>query len=271
VIQQAGMPAARQPQRVAARALLGTERAEVPVLHGEHPRLAARRAARQLTSDPLRQVGPPQVATALLPDPASPVYLLRFGYRFEPGPEPEVGAGDGSAPAAGQEPLPLVRPVGSIRPRPAVRRAAGRRGLPQVQRAAAYAVIVERGRLLLTRLTSSELWTLPGGGIEPGETPVEAAVREVYEEAGLVLAPGELLEVDSIHFTGQAPDGRWEDYHGIRVVYAGEVPAGLTPRVIEVGGTTEEAAWIGRDRLAALELSGLARTMITHELLAQLH
>lgn len=35
-------------------------------------------------------------------------------------------------------------------------------------------------------------WDLPGGGAEPGETPVECALRELDEEFGLRLAPGRL-------------------------------------------------------------------------------
>lgn len=34
-----------------------------------------------------------------------------------------------------------------------------------------------------------EWWELPGGGIEPGESPAEAAARELYEETGIVAAP----------------------------------------------------------------------------------
>ncbi len=39
-------------------------------------------------------------------------------------------------------------------------------------------------------------WVLPGGGIEPGETPAEAAVREVAEETGLAIVIRRLLFVD---------------------------------------------------------------------------
>ena len=35
-------------------------------------------------------------------------------------------------------------------------------------------------------------WDLPGGGAEPGETPVECALRELREETGLVLDPARL-------------------------------------------------------------------------------
>ncbi len=46
------------------------------------------------------------------------------------------------------------------------------------------------GRLLLVRRgrePSRGLWSLPGGRVEPGETPEQACVREVLEETGLVV------------------------------------------------------------------------------------
>ena len=61
-------------------------------------------------------------------------------------------------------------------------------GLPKRQRVAAYAVILRDGAILLSRLsdriTTDELWTLPGGGLDHGEDPRDAVVREVHEETG---------------------------------------------------------------------------------------
>ncbi len=44
-----------------------------------------------------------------------------------------------------------------------------------------------RGRLLIERRSDCGLWGLPGGRIEPGESIVDAAVREVREETGLTI------------------------------------------------------------------------------------
>ena len=46
-------------------------------------------------------------------------------------------------------------------------------------------------------------WSLPGGRCDPGESAVEAALREVEEELGLVLAPEE-LELVAVHRTAAA-------------------------------------------------------------------
>ena len=43
----------------------------------------------------------------------------------------------------------------------------------------------EEGRLLLVRQSDPDIWSTPGGTIEPGETPADAALREAWEETGL--------------------------------------------------------------------------------------
>lgn len=64
----------------------------------------------------------------------------------------------------------------------------------QSKRRRVGAVIVREGHVLMVRERrldadgrhlGVEYWTLPGGGIEPGESPEQAVVREVAEETGL--------------------------------------------------------------------------------------
>ncbi len=51
--------------------------------------------------------------------------------------------------------------------------------------AASTVVVDSEGGLLMAKRTDNELWTIPGGGMKPGETIAEAAVREVKEETGI--------------------------------------------------------------------------------------
>ncbi|WP_210418077.1 NUDIX hydrolase [Ruania zhangjianzhongii] len=66
-------------------------------------------------------------------------------------------------------------------------------------RTAARVVVLDAaGRVLLARghdadQTERTWWFTIGGGIEPRETPREAAVRELEEESGLVVEPGDLV------------------------------------------------------------------------------
>jgi 8-oxo-dGTP pyrophosphatase MutT (NUDIX family) len=59
--------------------------------------------------------------------------------------------------------------------------------------AAGGAIFDAAGRILLQEKTFEPGWFLPGGAIEPGETPEEALVREVAEETGLIVRPTRIL------------------------------------------------------------------------------
>lgn len=45
-----------------------------------------------------------------------------------------------------------------------------------------------KDQVLLVKRRDVPIWVLPGGGIDPGETPEEAALREVWEETGLQVS-----------------------------------------------------------------------------------
>lgn len=48
-------------------------------------------------------------------------------------------------------------------------------------------VVVDGGKFLLVKRTDFEVWGLPGGYVDPGESLAEAAIREAYEETGLKI------------------------------------------------------------------------------------
>ncbi|MFD9125851.1 NUDIX domain-containing protein [Kitasatospora sp. NPDC059571] len=54
----------------------------------------------------------------------------------------------------------------------------------------------ETGRVLLVKPTYKPGWEIPGGYMHPGETPSEAAAREVQEELGITPPIGRLLVAD---------------------------------------------------------------------------
>jgi len=84
-----------------------------------------------------------------------------------------------------------------------------------VRRSARVALLDRTGAVLLAKsgfrrpiAGTTVAWFLPGGGVEPGETIVQAAVREIAEETGLALAPEGLLHLAFAEGDGQVGDLR---------------------------------------------------------------
>jgi ADP-ribose pyrophosphatase YjhB (NUDIX family) len=128
---------------------------------------------------------------------------------------------------------------------------------PQVTRAAAYGLIVEAGQIVLCRISdrvpgNAGEWTLPGGGIEFGETPIDAVVREIFEETGFQVEVDELLGVDT----------EWFEHvdrvvHSLRVIYTVSIVGGALTS--ELDGSTDLATWFTPAEAHRLPLVGLAR------------
>ena len=125
-------------------------------------------------------------------------------------------------------------------------------------RPAARVICVDgAGRILLLKWRDAVddvmLWEPPGGGLEPGETPLLAARRELFEETGLpgetVAEPGVMVH-RRFRWLGTVYD-RVEPFFTARFVVAPPVrPAALTGE--EIGGY-QGHGWFTPRQIAALE------------------
>lgn len=125
-------------------------------------------------------------------------------------------------------------------------------------RVAAYAVITDDdGRVLLSRWIegTKPTWTMPGGGMDPGEHPEDTARREVREETGYDVAIGEVLGVDSFVIPARKRINADAPLQALRIVYRARIVGGhLT---YEIDGSTDMAEWFPLDRVHGLEKTSL--------------
>ena len=122
------------------------------------------------------------------------------------------------------------------------------------QRLAVYGIAKNNDDLLLCRASSQTevegWWWLPGGGVDFGESPEQALIREFMEETGLAVTVGPLLGVFSDVRSRTRVE---EDVHTVRVIYAITSFSGtVTP---EIAGTTDHAEWHALSGLQELNVA----------------
>jgi ADP-ribose pyrophosphatase YjhB (NUDIX family) len=129
---------------------------------------------------------------------------------------------------------------------------------PRRTRLAAYAVALSNGSILLARIAAGYpgegKWTLPGGGVEWGEHPEEALIREVHEETGFAVTRYSLLGIDSRVFHASRSHS---DLHAVRLLY--DVPLEGEPTVTEIGGSVDHASWVPLDTIGSMSTVELVR------------
>jgi len=127
-------------------------------------------------------------------------------------------------------------------------------------RASAYVLAIDEGRVLLTQLAAScwngGHWTLPGGGIDHGEQPMQTVVREAHEETSLAVNDLRLF-----HARTFSEDGKQGPFLALQVVYTGVMRG--EPRVLEQGGSTAAVRWIPLGEVASLPTVALVDEVLS--------
>jgi 8-oxo-dGTP diphosphatase len=125
-----------------------------------------------------------------------------------------------------------------------------KRSYPQTPLLGASACIFDRSKVLLVlgaRPPKQDLWSLPGGLVEVGETLQKAAVRELLEETGLsadILGLADWIEVIERH------DGIIQ-YHFVIAMFVGRFSLGE----IKAGDDASDARWFDLSELSRLPMT----------------
>jgi 8-oxo-dGTP diphosphatase len=120
-------------------------------------------------------------------------------------------------------------------------------------------VLVKDGRVLLARHEKGgeSYWVLPGGAVEPGETLAEALRRELREEAGLAIEPGDILFLN---------DGYRPEAETVAVYFSAALRGQAEAPKVTPGKVLREVRWVPAEELSHLDL----RPNIRSELLEYL-
>lgn len=120
----------------------------------------------------------------------------------------------------------------------------------------------ERGRVLMIHKVDNDLWAVPGGGHEPGESITDTVRREVREETGLeVEVTGLVGTYTNPHHVMAYDDG--EVRQQFSLCFTGRQTGGSAR---EDGIETKEVRWVEPSELPKLNIHPSMRMRIEHAL-----
>jgi len=116
------------------------------------------------------------------------------------------------------------------------------------------AAVITKGESVLLceqRKHDRSYWLMPGGGVEAGETLLDALRRELQEETGLVdvLLAGPIAIVESI-----APAGTEPRKHVVHILFHGDAAGLPLDQVASDDGSIHSHRLVARSELAGLDL-----------------
>lgn len=101
-------------------------------------------------------------------------------------------------------------------------------------------------KILMVKNNKYNNWSLPGGGVEVGETLAMAAIREAKEETGLTVEIGDIVSVNEAFMEK-------DDYHALFVTFKAKVVGGeIAIQDTDANVGISEVKWVDFDTAAEL-------------------
>ena len=120
-------------------------------------------------------------------------------------------------------------------------------------RNSARSIIIRDKRVAMIHSQKYDYYKFPGGGLEDGETPSEAMMRETREEAGLIVIPGSIREYGYVHRIQKSDGDPSERFIQDNYYFLCEAEAAVTSQRLDAYEAEEAYALAFIDPIAAIQ------------------